>query len=69
MRLFLPNYLNTFRETLRLEPAYTNLIGNRATVLLAMNRDVEADDHLAEAEEFMPAGAGQTLSAAAHRER
>lgn len=53
VRLFLPNYLNTFRSILKLEPAYANLIGNRSTVLRLMKRDAEADDHLAEAQEFM----------------
>ena len=54
VRLFLPNYLNTFRSSLRLEPTYANLVGNRSTVLRLLDRDVEANDHLAEAQEFMP---------------
>jgi len=52
-RLFLPNYLNTFRTVLRLEPVYANLIGNRSTILRLMGREEEANDHLAEAQEFM----------------
>jgi hypothetical protein len=52
--MFLPNYFNTFREALRQDTTYANLIGNRGTVLALLKRDSEAKDHLAEAEEFMP---------------
>lgn len=54
MRLFLPNYFNTFREHLTLDSTYANLIGNRGTVLRLLGRDEEADLHFAEAEEFSP---------------
>ena len=51
-RLFLPNYFNTLRETLKLEPAYANLIGNRGMVLEMLGQYEEADQHIAEAQEF-----------------
>jgi tetratricopeptide (TPR) repeat protein len=51
-RLFLPNYFNTFRETLRLDRAYSDLIGNRGTVLEQMGRYDEARKHFDEASFF-----------------
>jgi tetratricopeptide (TPR) repeat protein len=51
-RLFLPNYFNTFRETLRSTPSYANLIGNRGTVLSLLGQDDEAARHVEEANEF-----------------
>jgi tetratricopeptide (TPR) repeat protein len=54
VRLFLPNYFNTFREKLRQDIEYSNLIGNRGTVLEAVGRHDEARLHFEEAEEFMP---------------
>ena len=51
-RLFLPNYFNTFRETLRVDRAYADLIGNRGVVLKMLGRENEAQEHLSEAEEF-----------------
>jgi len=54
VRLFLPNYFNTFRETLRLDQSYCNLIGNRGTVLELLGRYEEAKEHFEEAEEFVP---------------
>lgn len=53
-RLFLPNYFNTFRETLRLDRAYSDLIGNRGTVLEQMGRYDEARKHFDEASFFSP---------------
>jgi tetratricopeptide (TPR) repeat protein len=53
-RLFLPNYFNTFRESLRHDAAYANLIGNRGTVLELLGRHDEARQHFDEATEFQP---------------
>lgn len=53
-RLYLPNYFNTFRETLRQDPAYSNLIGNRGTVLQLLGRHEEARLHFEEGKEFRP---------------
>jgi tetratricopeptide (TPR) repeat protein len=55
-RLFFPNYFNTFREDLRNDATYANLLGNRGTVLELMDRHVEARAHFDEAEEFLPIG-------------
>ena len=54
VRLFLPNYFDTFRELLRRDAAYSNLIGNRGTVLELLGRHVEARQHFGEATEFLP---------------
>jgi predicted RNA polymerase sigma factor len=54
MRLFLPNYLDTFRELLKRDAAYSNLIGNRGTVLELLGRGDEARRHIDEASEFLP---------------
>jgi tetratricopeptide (TPR) repeat protein len=54
-RYFLPNYFNTFRESLRSDPAYSTLVGNRGVVLEMMGRDEEARLHFDEATEFLPA--------------
>lgn len=56
VRLFLPNYFNTFRESLRRESAYSNLIGNRGTVLELLGRHDDARRHIEEAAEFRPNG-------------
>jgi tetratricopeptide (TPR) repeat protein len=53
-RLFLPNYFNSFRESLRQDRAYADLIGNRGTVLELLGRDEEANRHFKEAEYFLP---------------
>lgn len=45
VRLFLPNYFNTFREALRLDGGYAQLIGNRGTVLELLGRNDEAQLH------------------------
>jgi len=54
VRLFLPNYFNTFRESLREDSAYANLTGNRGTVLELLGRHEEARQHFDEATEFLP---------------
>lgn len=52
VRLFLPNYFNTFRERLRADRTYSNLIGNRGTVLELLGQHAEARRHFQEAEAF-----------------
>jgi len=54
VRLFLPNYFNTFRETLRRDASYSNLIGNRGTILELLGRHDEATQYYDEATEFLP---------------
>lgn len=54
VRVFLPNYFNTFRELLRGDVSYSNLIGNRGTVLELLKRHEEARRHFDEATEFLP---------------
>ena len=56
VRLYLPNYFNTFREALCRDSAYSNLIGNRGTVLDLLGRYEEAKQHFDEASEFSPVG-------------
>lgn len=51
-RLFLPNFFNTMFYRLKLEPAFRTFIGNRYTVLKALNQDDEAEKHLCEVEEL-----------------
>lgn len=52
LRQFLPNYFNTFRERLKQNGTYANLMGNRSTVLRLLGRESEADQHLEEAQDF-----------------
>jgi len=54
VRMFLPNYFNTFRELLKRDAAYSNLVGNRGTVLELLGRHDEARQHFDEAAEFQP---------------
>jgi len=54
VRMFLPNYFNTIRESFRHDSAYSNLIGNRGTVLELLGRHGEARQHFDEATEFLP---------------
>lgn len=54
VRLFLPNYFNTFREQLKQNDIYSNLIGNRGAVLELLSRHDEAHLHFDEANEFLP---------------
>ena len=51
-RCLLPNYFNTFRETLKRDPLYASLIGNKGTVLELMGDDEEAAKCFAESEAF-----------------
>lgn len=53
-RLFLPNFFNTFREMLRVDPAYSFLIGGRGTVFDLLGKSDEAKKHLEESEDFTP---------------
>jgi tetratricopeptide (TPR) repeat protein len=53
-RLFLPNYFNMFREMLRQDRAYADLMGNRGTVLEQLGRYDEANQHFEEAQYFLP---------------
>jgi tetratricopeptide (TPR) repeat protein len=53
VRLFLPNYFNTFRESLRKNPTYSTMIGNRGTVLELLGDRGEAKKHFEEANYFM----------------
>ena len=54
VRLFLPNYFNTFRETITQDTAYATLVGNRGTILESLGRHDEARKHFQEADEFIP---------------
>ncbi|MCG2830394.1 MAG: tetratricopeptide repeat protein [Desulfobacteraceae bacterium] len=54
VRLFLPNYFNTFREILRSNRTYSSLIGSRGTVLEMLGRHSDAEKHFEEASEFLP---------------
>jgi len=51
-RVFLPNYFNTFREVLKKNTTYSEIMGNRGLVLKLLNKENEAEQHLAEAEYF-----------------
>lgn len=51
LRIYLPNIVGTFFERLR-GSEYSNLIGNRGTVLELLGRHDEARKHFDEAEEF-----------------
>jgi tetratricopeptide (TPR) repeat protein len=53
-RLFFPNYFNTFREALKRDATYANLVGNRGVVFELMGRGDEAKAHFDEASEFLP---------------
>lgn len=54
VRLFLPNFFNTFRESLRSDAAYANMTGNQGTVLELLGRQTEARRYFDEANEFLP---------------
>jgi tetratricopeptide (TPR) repeat protein len=54
VRLYLPNYFNSFQKILRLDRTYADLTGNRGTLLHMLGRDEEANAHFAEAKEFLP---------------
>lgn len=51
-RLFFPNFFNTFRQTLKKDRTYADLIGNRGTVLEMLGKTEEAVIHFKEAEFF-----------------
>ncbi len=53
-RLILPNFFNTYRESLSENSSYSNLIGNQGTVLEMLGRHDEARQHFDEASEFLP---------------
>jgi tetratricopeptide (TPR) repeat protein len=52
VRVYLPNYFNTFRELLRRDALYSNLIGNRGTTLELIGQHEDAQRHVQEASEF-----------------
>jgi tetratricopeptide (TPR) repeat protein len=52
VRLFLPNFFNTFQYQLRRDRIYSELLGNRAMVLEMLGKQEEADAHFCEADEF-----------------
>lgn len=56
VRLFFPNYFNTFREQLRFNRSYSDLLGNWGTVLELLGKEGEAQEHFVEATEFLPDG-------------
>ena len=56
VRLFLPNYFNTFQGAVKRDVTYSNLIGNRGTVLELLGRHDEAQEHFGEATDFEPLG-------------
>lgn len=53
-RLFLPNYFNTVRETLRMDTIYSYLIGGLGTVFKSLGQQAEARKYFEEAEDFSP---------------
>jgi tetratricopeptide (TPR) repeat protein len=54
LRLFLPNFFNTFRLTLQSNRTYSELMGNRGLVLEMLGKQEEAQKHFQEADEFLP---------------
>jgi tetratricopeptide (TPR) repeat protein len=54
VRLFLPNYFNKFRESLRADSTYANFTGNQGSVLELLGRGDEATQYFDEANEFLP---------------
>jgi tetratricopeptide (TPR) repeat protein len=52
VRLFLPNYFNTFARTLFSEGLYAHLAGNKGTALATLGREEEARRCIEEAEDF-----------------
>jgi tetratricopeptide (TPR) repeat protein len=51
-RHFLPNYFQTFYRSLRRDRLYSQLVGNRGTVLELMGNREESQSHFQEAEDF-----------------
>jgi hypothetical protein len=60
IRLFLPNFFNTFREWLASRADYATLVGNLGAVCELMGKAEEAASYVAEAKEFMPWRPGQS---------
>src|SRR5262249_61908750 len=54
VRFFLPNFLNSFREALGRERAYSQLVQNRGIALDLLGREDEARQHAQEGYEFAP---------------
>lgn len=54
VRKFLPNFFNTFLDTLKRDATYSILIGNRGTALKLLGQHEESRQHLDEAAEFKP---------------
>ncbi len=53
LRMYCPNYFNTLRVRLGADLRFSNLMGNRSTVLRMVGQQEEADRHAEEAEDFM----------------
>lgn len=51
-RCYLPNYLNTFREILRSDPIYFNMMFNWGILLQTLGRETDAMPRIEEAEDF-----------------
>ncbi len=56
IRLFLPNYFNTFVRALLADQLYANLTGNRGVVLEELGENEDAMKHFSEADTFMEQG-------------
>lgn len=54
VRLFLPNFFARFQKFLKKDSTYSNLIGNRGSILEMLGRHEEAAHHFDEASEFLP---------------
>lgn len=54
VRLFLPNYFNTFREHLTFDTTYSTYLRGKGSALLELGRRAEADKHFEEAAYFLP---------------
>ncbi len=53
MRLFLPNYFETFFENLKSDDTYANFLGNMSVVLQELGRHEESQKHVDEAHYFV----------------
>jgi tetratricopeptide (TPR) repeat protein len=54
VRLFLPNYFNTFREHLTRDITYHKLLRGKGSALAELGRYDDAEKHFAEAKYFLP---------------
>ena len=52
VKIFCPNFFNTFHDQLLRGQLYNHLMGNRSTVLHELGRFAEAEAHLEEAQDF-----------------